>query len=234
MRHVDRRRGRTPVHRPQPAGIAVGQDVDRLVGTLCLVGVANDLQAMAADGFADRDILVGDFTAQRAGPVHPFGRGHRQQGLPHAFQGPAKIHRGWTGGDQLPVGGFHGLVRRIVAQGEIHPVGGCRPDQRRPPYHHGPDRPAGIFQGPEVGDLESMGQTRLVDHIDRPAVAVEPDGAVGDAVDLHLRLTVTDPGRSLRISRRPPPFPNPTTAPAPRLGRHASTAWPVSPPPRQA
>jgi hypothetical protein len=68
VRRIDRRDGRTPVDRRQPAGVAVGQDVHRS-GLLRGKG-ADQTSAMAAQCTVQFDILVAD--RRRHGPRRLF------------------------------------------------------------------------------------------------------------------------------------------------------------------
>jgi len=80
---------------------------------------------------------------------------------------------------------FHASVRGIVAHRKAKTVGGGRADQRRAAYLHVANRVAGLLQSAKVLDYEGVGQVGLIDDIDRPAVRVDPDAAIGDAVDIH-------------------------------------------------
>ena len=61
MREIDRRRRRAPVDRREPAGVAMGQDVDGLAGPLPRRDLFDQRQTMPADPLVDRDVLLGDF-----------------------------------------------------------------------------------------------------------------------------------------------------------------------------
>ena len=57
VRRVDRRGGGAPIDRCEPAGIAVGEHVDRLASA-SRGNRRHQIEAVAADCLIDRDILV--------------------------------------------------------------------------------------------------------------------------------------------------------------------------------
>ena len=64
---IDRRGGGAVVDRRQPAGIAVGEDVDRLAGLLLRRDPLDDLKAVPADRAVEFDVLVGDLAGAAPG-----------------------------------------------------------------------------------------------------------------------------------------------------------------------
>ena len=73
-------------------------------------------------------------------------------------------------------------------QRKAHAVGRRRADQRRAAHLHGADRVRGVRERRQPQRGETMRQQGLVDHADRPAVRLDPDGAGMSAVDLHASL----------------------------------------------
>src|SRR6185312_8336068 len=67
-------------------------------------------------------------------------------------------------------------------------------DERRAPHLHGLDGARRVLERLQSYDPEIVRQQRLVDDVDRPPVAGQPDGTVGNAVDLHAALLVRRDG----------------------------------------
>ena len=59
---INRRERRAPIHRRQPAGIAVGEDIDRLAGRFRFGNGFDETKAMPADGLTCGDILIRGYT----------------------------------------------------------------------------------------------------------------------------------------------------------------------------
>ena len=79
MRQIDRRRRRAPVDRGEPAGVAMGQDVDGLARPLRRRDLFDQRQTMPADLLVDRDVLLGDFDGAPVGGRDPLGRRRRPE-----------------------------------------------------------------------------------------------------------------------------------------------------------
>ena len=96
MRQIDGRQRGAVIHRRQPAGIAMGEDVEFLAG---LLGgdLADDLQPVFADGLAHGHIFVGDGGGFLPGQGGALIARAVQQRVPHAPQGPAQIDGGGPG-----------------------------------------------------------------------------------------------------------------------------------------
>ena len=60
MREIDRRRRGAPIDRREPAGVAMGQDVDGLARLLRRARSLDQRQTVPADLLVDRDVLLGD------------------------------------------------------------------------------------------------------------------------------------------------------------------------------
>ena len=67
MRAIDRRQRRAPIDRGEPAGIAMGQDLDRPRGAAAAPGLLDQPGAVLADRAVDRDIRLGDLAGARQG-----------------------------------------------------------------------------------------------------------------------------------------------------------------------
>ena len=182
---IDRRRGGAPIHGREPAGIAMGQDLDRLALAPCRRGL-DQRQPGLADGPVDRHILLGDRRRLAIGQRRALGRPAVAQGVLHAVQRPAQIDRGGPCRGQQLMGRLHRRVARIGAGRQRHAIGGGRPDQRRAAHLHVADGAGGVVDIAQGQGLEGMGQARLVDDADGPAVGLDPDGAMGNAADLHI------------------------------------------------
>ena len=96
MRQIDRRQGGAVIHRRQPAGIAMGEDVDGLAGFFAATSLMIS-RPCAPIAIAHGDILVGD-----GGGFLPGQRGALvarlvEQRVAHAIQGPAQIDGGGPG-----------------------------------------------------------------------------------------------------------------------------------------
>ncbi len=185
MRHIDRRERGAPVHAGEPAGIAVGEDVDGFA-RLALGGLADQRQAVFADLAAGLDVLIAKGAGARIGASEPaLARlvAHRGQ---HLVERPAQVHRRRARGHQRLAGRLQRFVRGILAQGETYAISRRRADQRRAAHLHRPDRVGGILQRGQPRGLEAERQLRLVDDLHRPAVPAHPDRAVMPPIDLHV------------------------------------------------
>ena len=60
MRQINRRRRGSPVHRREPAGVTMGEDVDRFARSLRRLNRHDHGQAVAADALVDRHVLLRD------------------------------------------------------------------------------------------------------------------------------------------------------------------------------
>ena len=184
MGAVDGGERRPPIDGREPAGIAMGEDVDRCAAFL--LGMrADQPEAMLADLTVGLDVLVADFGGTGEGGSNPSVARLVAHGLLHLIERPTEIDRGRTRGGKDRASPLQRLVGRVAAERERHPVSGGRPDQGRPPHLHGRDGARRVLQGAQGRGREHMWQFGLVDDLDRPAVVIEPDGAVRLAVDVH-------------------------------------------------
>ena len=104
MRQVDRRGRRAPVDRGQPAGVAVGQDIDALAVLLGRGDLLDQGKAVLADAPVDGDVLVGNLGGARVGRVGALRRRQRPQQRAHFVERPAQIDRGRPRRDQRLIG----------------------------------------------------------------------------------------------------------------------------------
>ncbi len=196
---VDGRQRRTPVHRAEPAGVAVGEHVDAVLARLPCS--PDQLHAVLADGLADRHVLVGDQGGFGVGGGAAISGRKRREPPAQAFDRPAQVHRGRPRGQQQGAGALQSLVAGVLPRGERHAVAGRRPDQGRPPDGHVRDRPGHGLGACDSQGLESMRQHPLVDHQDVAAVMVQPDGPKIAAVDAHGRDLARWARRSQALER---------------------------------
>ena len=169
----------------EPAGVAVGQDVDGLARLLAHGGSRDQLGAVGADGAVGRDVGVGELGGALVGGG---GTGRPRQvadGGAHLVERPAQVDGGGALPGQMGDGAVEALVGGVRAQRQAHAIGGRDADQRRAAHLHGEDGPGGVIERLERDDDELVRQPRLVDDVDRPAVVREPDRAIGFAVDVH-------------------------------------------------
>ena len=190
---IDRRGGGAVVDGGQPAGIAVGQDVDRFAGLLGRGDLPDDLQAVLADAAVELDILVGDLGGPPIGGLGALGRRQGRQHAAHLVQRPAQIDGGRARLVQLVPDLVERRVRRIVAHLDGDAIGGGDADQRRAAHPHVADRRGDAGDAVDRLDAEIMRQPALVDDVDRTAVAVQPDGAVVAVSDVQATISLLDP-----------------------------------------
>lgn len=135
MGKIDRRGRGSIVHRRQPAGVAMGEDLHRPIG-ISRVEIAQQAQAVRADRAAQLGILVADRIGTGEGRTRTLGRckpGHRRADL---IQCPAQVDRGGPRLDQRGIGGIQPGIARIDRQRHRQPIGGRRADHRRAPRPH--------------------------------------------------------------------------------------------------
>ena len=154
MRHVDRRQRRAPIDAGEPAGIAMGEDVERLRPFFFAAASLQNLEAVLADGAAHLDILVRDLRGLRPGDRGALLARMVAQHVAHALQRPAQIDRGRPRLGEHVVRAVERLVRRILAHRERDAVSRRRADQRRAAHDHRLDRVRRIFHRREFERLE--------------------------------------------------------------------------------
>ena len=195
VRLVDRRQRRAAIDGGEPAGVAVGEDVDRLLVLLALGRHQDGLEAVLADAPVGLDVVLADLRRALVGcrqPSLPRQIAHRAQ---HLLQRPAQVDGGGALRGQQRDGAVDGLVGGVRAQRQANAVGGRGADQRRAAHLHGLNRARRVLDRLERRDRQLVRQLRLVDDLHRPAVRGEPDRAIGLAVDVHA---AAPPARLLR------------------------------------
>jgi hypothetical protein len=187
---VDRRQGGAPVDGGEPAGVAVGEDVDRPAAAALRPESVDECEAMLADGPIHRNIFIADRCRKLVGRLDPLIFGQSPDGIAHALQRPAEVDGGWSRLREFLLRRDHRGVRGIVAQGQAQPVRCGRADERRAAHDHRSDRHRRFIDGGESRDGEFVGQLRLIDDLHRPAVIGQPDGSIGFAVDVHAWFAI--------------------------------------------
>ena len=163
---IDRRQGRAPVDRGEPAGVAVGEHIERGAG---LAGrqLLEDRQAVLADGLAHGDVLIGDGGGRLPGRLGPLDRRQRLHLGPHPLQSPAQVDRRGPGGIELRKRRRQGGIAGVGLQGQHQPVGARHADQRSPAHHHRADRISRLSAAAQGASRELVGQQGLIDNTDR-------------------------------------------------------------------
>ena len=176
---------RPPIHRRQPTGVAVGQDIDTI--RLALVGpdFFDDNPSVLAQGRACFDILIGDFRRALISRSPTFFRRQGGKDGSQVIQGPAQIDRRWAGRIKHLASIFQSGVGGIFAHGQRHAVGGRRPDQGSATHQHVENGPGRIIQRFQPDDYIFVRQAGLVDYFHGRAVIAKPDGAGGFSVNQH-------------------------------------------------
>ncbi len=187
-RLVDGRQRRAPIDGGQPAGIAMGQDIEasRPGGAAFFPQVGEQGGAVAADRFAQVGILVGQARGFFIGGGGALAFRQRQQQTQHVVDAPAQIDRGRTRRHQQRGGLPQGVVARLSLGCQRHAVSGGDADQRGAAHPHVLDGARRVLDGFQGHHMQMMGQAGLVDDLDRNAVLGQPERAVGNAVDLHF------------------------------------------------
>ena len=229
MRHINRRECGTPIHRRDPAGIAMGQDIHALPWLACS-DVLQQRQAVAANGFTGCGIIItnrGGF-----GIGCRFARGGRQwaQHGKHFLKRPAQIDRGGAGFAKHRGHGFERFGMAPHRQRQA--IGRNGTNQRRATHLHGTDGMRDLVFINQPQPFHLPGQLGLIEDTDGPAISlIKADAAIGDAVDLHERplarfkiqrspgetpsgrnLAQSAPSRPLspgQAAPKPPPYPAP-------------------------
>jgi hypothetical protein len=140
-------------------------------------------------GFADAPIVGDVLVANLGGPRPSRGgarsRRQRRHARSNIVERPAEIDRRRSTRQQGAMGALQRGVVGRVSQGERQPIGAGGADQRRAPYDHGLDRNNRRVEVADPARRETMRQQRLVDDLDRAAVAGRPKRPIGASVDFH-------------------------------------------------
>ena len=226
MGEIDRRQRGAPVHRGQPAGVAVGQHVDRAGAPAALPRRLDQPQPMAADGAAGRDVVLADGRRLLVGQRRPVVTPRAGEGGTHLVQRPGEVHRRRPGRREHRARMIERGVGAVFTEREAHPIGRGGADQRRAADLHGLDRPRRVFQRSQAYRVETVGQQGLIDNLHRAPVRRHPDGAEMPIADLHL------PSRPRRCTGCGPRSRGPRCA-CGRRGRGARPRMPSPPPCRR-
>ena len=136
------------------------------------------VEPVAPDRAVDRDILVGDLRGLGVGCGGALRRIERTQADAHGVERPAQV----DGGRPRRVKRLPGLVQcgvaGILAHREREAVGRRHADQRRAAHPHVADRRRRLGDAAQGRDAKFVRQPALIDHVDAPAVAVQPNRAV--------------------------------------------------------
>ncbi len=184
IRRINRRRGGADIDRRQPAGIAVGQHVDP-GAVLAGGGGFDQFDADLPDRRVDGDVLVGDLLRARISRSDALAARAIADGLGHLVERPPQVDRGRTGRGKSGAGAVEGLIGGIGVQRQAHAIGGGGADERRAAHHHALDRPCGLIERGQPRADEPVRQPGLIDHADRPAIGLEPNGAPRLSVNFH-------------------------------------------------
>ena len=95
MGAINRRQRRAPVHRGQPAGITMGQHIDRALFSSSSIGLLDKSAAVPSYISTGLNIVIANFGRQTIGQLSPEILRHRQYPPTYFVQGPAQIDRSW-------------------------------------------------------------------------------------------------------------------------------------------
>ncbi|KFB70207.1 MAG: hypothetical protein CAPSK01_000042 [Candidatus Accumulibacter vicinus] len=191
-RGIDRCQRRPVVDGRQPAGVAVGHDLDApALADLC----AQPLQAVLADAAALLHILLGDparFEPRRLGAQ--WRRQRHQAGL-QARQRPVQIDRRRPRRPEPPDRGEQGGVIGTRGERQRDPISGGDPDQRCAAYLHAADRLHHRLQAVQSQHPAGLRQCRLVDDVDGTGLGYGGDRSRWFALDSHDRHSTSRAGQ---------------------------------------
>ncbi len=149
---IDRSQGGPPIHRRQPAGVAVRQDVHR-VASLAPGSLGDQVGAVLADGPAGRHVLLGDGGGLGGGGFGAPGRGEGGDRRGYAPQRPGQIDRRRPRGGQARARLGKAGVRGVGPQSQSQAPRRRHPDQRSAANPHVRDGADRIIQGFQTNDL---------------------------------------------------------------------------------
>ena len=96
------------------------------------------------------------------------------------------LGRGIQQGQQMRVRTRQAGIAGVLSQGQGHAIRRRGADEGRAPHHHVGNGPHRVLQRAQVHQAELMRQQGLVDNLDRGAVGMQTDRAIGDASDVHV------------------------------------------------
>ncbi len=182
---VHRARRRAPVHGRNPAGVAMGQDADRLSVLLARCDLADDLKTILADAVVDADIFVGNLVRelQRCGGAVGFRQ--REQVRTAAVERPTQVDGRRPGLVEKLPGRVQMRIGRVDLCGQCHTVGSGCTNERRAAHAHLNDGVGEVLKCVDLLDAEFVRQPALIDDLQGSLVVIPPERAVMSAVDLH-------------------------------------------------
>jgi hypothetical protein len=144
------------------------------VGQHAFAARAKDVEqrrgAVGADLLAGRDVLVGELGSEEVGGVDACADSEGSQRRPHPLEGPPQVDRGRTRLCQREDRSLEGRVGGVFSERETQTISARHPDQRRAAHDHRRDGAGHGVGRRQRDDLERVGQARLIDHADGPAV----------------------------------------------------------------
>jgi hypothetical protein len=167
----------------------MSEDIDRSAG-VARRRRPDQRRTMVADGAAQGDIFVTNHRRFGISRRRPVSRRQRSDQPGHPVNRPAQVNRCRSGRRQRDGRPVQPGIGRIVQQRQSHTISGGGPDQRRAPHQHGANGVRRVGQRRQPGGGENMGQSGLINNFHRPTVGGQPDGAAGDAIDVHDRTSL--------------------------------------------
>jgi len=209
---VDGGEGCSPVDRREPAGVAMGEDLNGRTG-LRRGDLFQDRKSVVPDRRTARDIFVADRAGFDACSLSTLVRRTIRQRFDHALNaidGPLEIDRGRACCQEFPRRTRQGFIARVLFEGQSQTV--CRhcTDQWSPPDPHGPNRFGGGGYINDRPSLESVRQEGLVDDAKFTRRFIEPDRSVVFACDLHEPSVALELAEPMKPATQLLESPNPT------------------------
>ena len=189
-RDIDRRESRAPIHRRQPSGIAMGEDVHCSASQL--VRRSDESRAVLTNSAAGLDILLGHRASQCEGAHGAIGTGQGRHNRGHPHEGPFQIDRRRTRRRQAVDRGRQSRVARIRSKREGETIGRGDPDEGRAAHTHLGNSATGVFGVSQDDRLDRVRKPGLIENLDL-TVRIDPDRPPRSTGDQHAGA----------ISRRP-------------------------------
>ena len=186
MRAVDDAERRAPVDAGDPAGVAMGEDVDRPGPALAFIRVADQRQSVLGDRSIGGDVLFGEPVGHGKRRIGPLGLRQAGNLAPHDVERPAQIDRRRPRRQQPVVRGGKARIGRITVERNGQPIGAADADQRRAAHGQRADRLGNLVLAGEVAEGETVRQHRLVEHGDAALARLAEDRSVGASGDFHF------------------------------------------------
>ena len=116
VRTVDDAERRAPVDAGDPAGVAMGEDVDRSDRALGLVGLADQRQPVLGDRRIGGDVFFGEPVGNGEGRIGTIGLRQARNLAPDDVERPAQIDRGRPCRQQPSMGGGKAGVGSVMVE----------------------------------------------------------------------------------------------------------------------